>query len=252
MVEVKSFNPVEGVLVGYKRVRSKGLWAGFVISVFVVLLGIALVAYPPMSSRTEASLNGVLMPQEYYKIWVNMERGEKLVVSGTVSGGNNDILIFVKEGRYKVRDLGWVDNPVHVVFTAPEDGNYTLYISNAMSIVTSKDLDLRVIYKYHNYFPGVILLVVGAVLAIINVIALVVGRKDMMIKVGSETYELWRTFRGVKVKVNGVELDTKIKAGEKFKIGSSSEHILEVRYVRGRLGAVHYGIFLDGSEVGRL
>lgn len=48
LTEPRSLKPA-GVVVGYKRARPKWMWAMFGISVMILLLGIALLADPPMS-----------------------------------------------------------------------------------------------------------------------------------------------------------------------------------------------------------
>ncbi len=179
---------------------------------------------------------------------MHLEKGEQFVISGTVKGGNDDIWIYVKEYGRKVQDFGKVKSPIHVVFTAPEEANYTIYVSNEMSVVTSKSLDLTVIHKYHDYNLAGFFLVVGFVWLILGIIDLTKGVKHFIITVKDESYDFWFTWRGIAVAVNGVKLDSRLKIGDKFRIGPNDERVLEVKKLSWR----KVGFFIDGQEVGRL
>ncbi|ACS33168.1 emp24/gp25L/p24 family protein [Thermococcus gammatolerans] len=251
IAEPRSLKPAPGVVVGYRRVRTKGTWAVFIISLIMVAIGLALIVHPPMSSKVAYTIDDELKPQYYFHPWFVLKKGEKLEVRGTVRGGNNDIWIYVKEGGRTVEDFKLVKSPVDVIFTAPEDGNYTLYIDNSMSLVSSKILHLELIRHYYDYVPGGLFLFFGFIALLVSLIGLMIGQKRLMIRVGDETYEFWPTNWGkVNVAVNGVTLDSKVKPGDKFRIGPNDEHILEIKMV-GRFFK-KTGFFVDGREVGRL
>lgn len=249
IAEPRGLKPVPGVVVGYRRVRSKKVWGFLTISLIILFLGLALIVSPPMSSKVEANIDYKLQPQYYFHPWFTLKKGEKLEVRGTVNGGNNDIWIYVKEGGRKIKDFGLVESPVHVIFTAPEEGNYTLYIDNTISLVTPKVLHLEILKYYYDYTVGGLLFSIGIVWVIVGLIAVGVGQKRLVLSVGGETYEFWPA-GGWKfgVAVNGVVLDAKIKVGEKFRIGPNDEHVLEIKKLSWRKA----GFFVDGQEVGRL
>jgi len=186
-----------------------------------------------------------------------MSKGEKLIITGYVRGGNDDIWIYVKEGHTMVKNFGRVKSPIDLTFTAPEDGVYTLYIDNRISVVTSKYVDLEVIHKYYDYSWGAILVFFGGFLALIFAISLIKGAKVIVVKIGEEVYEFMisrvnRNKLGVKVKLNGYELPQKLKPGDKFKIGPNDEHLLEVDLWHGKWFTSGISIKVDGYEVGRL
>ncbi len=248
IAEPRSLKPA-GVTAGYRRVRTKGMWAMFGISLILLILGVILLINPPMSEH-KTHVSEVLEPQEYtYWKSIPLDKGEQIVITGTVKGGNNDIWIYVKEYGQKVKDFGRVESPVHVVFTAPERGNYSLYISNELSLVTSKSIDLNVIFRTYDYGPGASLFVGGIIAVLASIVSLALGQKRFVVRVGNETYEFWSNgWWKFGVAVNGVTLDAKVKPGDKFRIGSNDEHVLEVKKLSWR----KVGFFVDGREVGRL
>ena len=248
IAEPRSLKPA-GVAAGYRRVRTKGMWFLFGVSLVILILGAVFLANPLMS-ESKTHVTEVLQPQEYtYWKSISLDKGEQIIVTGTVRGGNNDIWIYVKENGQKVRDFGKVKSPVHVVFTAPEKGDYSLYISNEMSLVTSKSVDLDVIFKTYDYGLGVILLIGGLLAVLSGIVTLALGQKRFVITIGSETYELWPAGRWkLSVSVNDVILDAKLKPGDKFRIGPNDEYVLEIKKLSWR----KIGFFIDGREVGRL
>ena len=249
IVEPRSLKPAPDVVVGYKKVRPMSKWVFLVISMTMVIVGFALLTNPPMSSSS-THITRTLEPGEYIYWNVHLEKGEQFIISGTVRGGNNDVWIYVKEYGQKVKDFGKVKSPVHVVFTAPEEANYTIYVSNEMSVVTSKSLDLTVIHMYHDYGWAGFFLITGISWLIISILELAKGVKHLVIRVGNEVYDFWLTWRGLVVAVNGVKLDSRLKPGDKFRIGPNDEHVLEIRKV-GRIFK-KFSFFIDGREVGRL
>ena len=248
-----SLKPAPDVIAGYKRVRYKRLWGVLAFSLILLLLGALLLADPPASEK-EYPLRETLKPG-WYTYWsFILEEGEKLRIEGYVHGGNDDIWIYVKgESGEKVKDFGKVRSPVHVVFTAPANGNYTLFFDNSISVVTSKDLDLKVIKVYHDYAPGGILFfLLGLPLTIIAIAGLAVGQKRLVVRVGDETYEFWVGRDGLRVALNGMELDRPLKFGDMFKIGPNDEHVLEIGKEEGRFYSWKWMVWIDGHKVGRL
>ena len=246
----------KGIIVGEKRVRTSGMWAGLIISIIILMLGVLLLSAPPYSSH-KMHIKGTLEPQYYYYPSFNLSKGEKLIVRGYVRGGNDDIWIYIKEGRTTVKNFGRVKSPIDLTFTAPEDGVYTLYIDNSISVVTSKYVDLEVVHKYYDYVWGFLVLLVGLMLTIIVLIALAKGAKVLVLKIGDEVYEfmLSQTKSGnllVKAKINGYELPQKLKPGDKFKIGPNDEHLLEIGLWHGKWFTTGVSLMVDGREVGRL
>ena len=248
IAEPRSLKPAPDVVVGYKKVRPLSQWVSLGVSIFLIILALALLAHPPMKTDS-THVTRVLEPGEYIYWNVHLEKGEQVILSGTVRGGNNDVWVYVKEGGQKIRDYGQVKSPVHVVFTAPEEANYTVYVSNEMSVVTSKSLDLDVIYKYHDYGWAGVLLVIGFIGLIADIVALAMGVKHLVVQVKDEVYEFWLAGRWkVGVALNGTKLDSKVKVGDKFRIGPNDEHVLEIKKISWR----KIGFFIDGREVGRL
>ena len=248
VAEPRSLKPA-GITVGYRRVRTRTMWALFAIYLVVFITGVVLLASPPMSESTSHAVD-VLQPQEYtYWKSVHLDKGEQIIVNGIVKGGNNDIWVYIKEHGQKVRDFGKVRSPVHLVFTAPEDGNYSLYISNGMSLITSKSIDMNVIFKTYDYGPGAWLTAMGILLIVLGGISLIIGQKRLVMEIGSEVYEFWPAGKWkFNVSVSGVTLNSKVKVGEKFRIGLNDEHVLEIK----KLSWKKAGFFVDGQEVGRL
>jgi len=246
----------KGVIIGEKRVRPGHLWFGFAFFAFLLFLGVLLLMYPPYSSH-EISIQGTLRPQYYYHPSFNMSKGEKLIIQGYVKGGNDDIWIYIKSGSKTVKSFGKVESPIELSFTAPNDGIYTLYIDNSISLVTSKYVDLKIIHEYYDYSWGVILFLLGVGFVLFFLWRLIKGAKVLLVKAGDEIYEfMWSKVRGNKVgvcvKINGYELPKKLMPGEKFKIGPNDEHLLEIDLWHGKWFTTGISIKLDGQEIGRL
>jgi len=247
----------QGVIFGEKHVRSRSLQVGFVVSLFILFIGGLLLIHPPYSSHA-ILLQGTLKPQYYYHPSFNMSEGEKLIIQGYVKGGNNDIWIYIKEGPKTVKNFGRIRSPVDLIFVAPEDGVYTVYVDNSISVVTSKYVDLKIIHKYRDYSWGFLVLFWGSAFVLAFGLALVKGMKVIVVKIGDEVYEFRISKKGdgklgVKVIVNGYELPQKLRPGDKFKIGPSDEHLLEIDLWHGNRGySKGISIKVDGYVVGRL
>ncbi len=195
---------------------------------------------------------------EWHQNW-NMNNPDSLwEINMSVSGGNNDIGVYIDTPSGRV-DYGKLTSPIHILVNVSRygAGKYTIYWDNSFSVITSKHVSVReALYAKtldttdNDFYESI-----GGILGFVGFIGCLVAlSKRAIIKVGGDIIQVdlkseWLKYY-TELRVNGFKLDQKIKEPIKFKVGENEDHMFELEPM-GWLRSV-WSIKIDGQEVGRL
>lgn len=178
-----------------------------------------------------------------------------LVINATVTGGNNDLDVYIDTPSGRI-NYGRLTSPIRIKLnlTRYGPGDYTIYLDNSFSLVTSKYITLHErLYKAvpdtsekeGYYLLAFILAFVGG----IGVIGAL--RRKVIVKVDDDIVELMlgAGFRHpLYLTVNGFKLDQKVTGPLKFRIGKDESRVFAVEpidWFRNR-----WAIFVDDKQIG--
>lgn len=237
-------------------------WVGVVL----IILGLIFVGYGLTLSPKyywapvdHWSKSWTIQPgEEWYHSWTLPNPGGKMLeVNVSVSGGNNDIRIYIDTPSGRL-DYGKLRSPIHIKLNTSKygAGKYVIHYDNSFSVITAKTVWVReTVYELKEdtsdsdamegigilffVIPGVILFLLGI-------------RKIALLVVDDDTIETKLTYGGkLELKVNGYKLDQKLDHDVKFKAGKDESRIVELKREKFR-NTFFWRFIVDGREVGRL
>ena len=253
-----------------RGVKFKKRWflrtSGYVFLVMLIL-GVFFVGYGAslspkvkyiVAERWDKSWE--LKPGYYNRHTWNIKSPDSVLleINATVSGGNGDLDVYIDTPSGRL-NYGRLRSPIHVVVNLSKygTGEYTIYLDNSFSVMTSKYITLHeAIYKRvldtadkdAYQVLGWILIFIGAVgiaYALSRRAILEVGGDEIIIELKSGFLRNY-----IELTVNGFKLDQKIKRAVKFRVGQEEDKVLEIE--PANFLSLSWKIKLDGREVGRL
>ncbi len=85
-----------------------------------------------------------VLPLETMTVVVNMDKGKLLKGTITVTGGNNDIKVYVKDDFGNTAfNLGTIAGTFVFSYLAVQPGFYTIYFDNSFSVAVNKEIKLH-------------------------------------------------------------------------------------------------------------
>ncbi len=98
----------------------------------------------PGATAFTSSEEFTVLPLQTATISIEMHEGETLTGRIAVSGGNNDIVVYIKDDYGNmITDLGTVDGSREFVCRPDEPGFYTIYFDNSFSAAVNKQVTLQ-------------------------------------------------------------------------------------------------------------
>lgn len=253
----------EGVRFSKRWVFFKTAWVGIILIILASIVFIFAATLTPeyyWAPVTHWSDSWTIKPaQEWYHSWtVNDPKNHVLEINVSVSGGNNDLRIYIDTPKGRV-DYGKLTSPIHLKLNLTKygTGKYTIHYDNSFSLITSKVVSVvETMYVFKEdtsdkdalYFvaiflilvPGVILIGAGA-------------RKVATLVVDDDVIEAKLVASGkLELKVNNYKLDERIDHAVKFRAGKNESRVVEIKPVRTGWNNVGWMFSVDDQEVGRL
>lgn len=255
IAETRALKPPRGIIV-QKRYKRRWGSALLVILVGLVMLGGAVYFWNDYSLYKTWHEDFVVLPKQITPVHWHLSDDSLLEINATVSGGNDDIRVYVVEDKTGkiVKDFGRLMSPLSVRFTPPNGGNYTVYFDNTFSTIMPKHVKATyAIYTANEIVATFILGVAGSVVLVLGLMALIRGSPILIIKAGDDAYEfsLGRGY-SLRISVNGIELKDPVRKDAAFKIGPNNEYTLELKNRSSWFRGARWIFIVDGHEVGRL
>ncbi|ASJ07208.1 hypothetical protein [Thermococcus pacificus] len=179
-----------------------------------------------------------------------------LEINATVSGGNGDLDVYIDTPSGRV-NYGRLTNPVHVTVNLSRYGvgEYTIYLDNSFSVVTSKYITLHeAVYRKvqdttdkdaYQALGGILMFVgfFGVLYTLSKRVILEVDGDEIVMEFKSGLLKNY-----VELTVNGFKLDQKIKGPVKFRVGQNEDKVLEIEPIV--FLNLAWKITLDGQFIG--
>ncbi|HHI00063.1 MAG TPA: hypothetical protein ENL40_01075 [Thermococcus litoralis] len=254
----------EGVRFSKRWVLFKTAWVGVALIIIAFfLMGFASSLSPEYywDPSNQWSDSWVIKPsQEWYHSWTFKEpvEGKLLEINVSVSGGNNDLRIYIDTPKGRM-DYGKLTSPIHIKVNVTKygAGKYTIHYDNSFSVITSKSVSvIETAYvlkedttdKEVLYFTAIVLLLIP------GLILIGAGtRKVATLVVDDDVIEAKLVARGkLELRVNNYKLDQRLDHAVKFKAGTEENRIVEIKPVKHGWNTLGWEFYVDDQEVGRL
>jgi len=255
----KSMYP-EGVYFEKKTVLLKRSYVGIALIVigFVVMLVGAIMSpkiyYAPSNHWSDS---WTIKPgEEWYHTWTIKTAEGFLEINATVSGGNNDLRIYVDTPKGRV-DFGKLQSPIHVIvnFSKYGPGEYTIHYDNRFSLITSKVVNVAetAYRRKEDTSDKDVLESLGLFLVVLGFFLSLSGfKKRGFLYIDDDVVEATYENSRIELKVNDFKLDQKVDHSIKFKAGRDESRIIEIEKVGSWWKGYQWIFKVDGQEVGRL